>query len=146
MNEPTTTVWGNLTGNPELRFTPGGAAVANFTVAMTPRTFDRQRNEWVDGETVFVQCVAWRDMAEHIAASLARGVRVLVTGRLRQEKWADKSTGEQRMSWRLDVDEVGPSLRFVEAKVSKPARASGSIGTPTRQVGDPWARQEEPAF
>ncbi len=121
------TLVGNLTGDPELRFTPSGAAVANFTVASTPRTFDRQTNEWKDGETLFMRCSIWRDAAENVAESLTRGARVVVTGRLKSRSYETKE-GEKRTVLEMDVDEVGPSLRYATAKVNKTQRGGGGGG------------------
>jgi single-strand DNA-binding protein len=121
------TVVGNLTADPELRFTTSGAAVANFTVASTPRTFDRQTNEWKDGEALFLRCSVWRQAAENVAESLTRGARVLVSGRLKQRSFETKE-GEKRTVIELDVDEVGPSLRYATAKVNKTSRGSGGGG------------------
>ena len=122
--ETTITVVGNLTADPELRFTPAGAAVANFTVASTPRTFDRQSGEWKDGEALFMRCSLWREPAEHVAESLTRGSRVIVVGRLKQRSYETKE-GEKRTVVELDVDEVGPSLRYASAKVIKAQRGGG---------------------
>jgi single-strand DNA-binding protein len=122
--ETVITIIGNLTNDPELRFTPSGAAVANFTVASTPRTFDRQSNEWKDGETLFMRCSVWRDAAENVAESLQRGTRVLVSGRLRSRSYETKE-GEKRTVVEMEVDEVGPSLRYATAKVSKTTRGGG---------------------
>ena len=119
------TVVGNLTSDPELRFTPSGAAVANFTVASTPRTFDRQTNEWKDAETLFMRCSVWREAAENAAESLTRGARVVVTGRLVSRSWEDKETGQKRSVMEMQVDEVGPSLRYATAKVTKTQRGGG---------------------
>ncbi|MBA4084433.1 single-stranded DNA-binding protein [Janibacter terrae] len=119
------TVIGNLTADPELRFTPSGAAVANFTVASTPRTFDRQTNEWKDAETLFMRCSVWREAAENVAESLTRGTRVVVTGRLISRSWEDKETGQKRSVMEMQVDEVGPSLRYATAKVTKTQRGGG---------------------
>jgi single-strand DNA-binding protein len=121
------TVVGNLTGDPELRFTPSGAAVANFTVASTPRAFDRQTNEWKDQETLFMRCSVWREAAENIAESLQRGNRVLVTGRLKSRSYETKE-GEKRTVVELEVDEVGPSLRYATAKVNRTQRSGGGGG------------------
>ena len=118
------TVVGNLTADPELRFTPSGAAVANFTVASTPRTFDRQSNEWKDGEALFMRCNVWRQAAENVAESLTRGARVVVTGRLKQRSFETRE-GEKRTVVELEVDEIGPSLRYATAKVNKVSRGSG---------------------
>ena len=121
------TVIGNLTADPELRFTPSGAAVANFTVASTPRTFDRQSNEWKDAETLFMRCSVWREAAENVAESLQRGMRVLVQGRLKQRSYEDRE-GVKRTVYELDVDEVGPSLRNATAKVTKTSGGGGRGG------------------
>ena len=125
--ETVITIIGNLTSDPELRFTPSGAAVANFTVASTPRTFDRQSNEWKDGETLFMRCSVWRDAAENVAESLQRGTRVLVSGRLRSRSYETKE-GEKRTVVEMEVDEVGPSLRYATAKASKTSRGGGGGG------------------
>ncbi|WP_068427419.1 single-stranded DNA-binding protein [Piscicoccus intestinalis] len=122
------TVIGNLTADPELRFTPSGAAVANFTVASTPRQFDRQSNEWKDGETLFMRCSVWREAAENVAESLQRGARVIVSGRLVSRSWEDKETGQKRSVMEMQVDEVGPSLRYATAKVNKTQRGGGGGG------------------
>ncbi|WP_353951807.1 single-stranded DNA-binding protein [Knoellia sp. S7-12] len=139
------TIVGNLTGDPELRFTPSGAAVANFTVASTPRTFDRQSNEWKDGETLFMRCSVWRDAAENVAESLQRGTRVVVTGRLKSRSY-DTKEGEKRTVIELDVDEVGPSMKYATAKVNKTSRggSGGGFGGGDGGSGgaggqDPWA-------
>ena len=125
--ETVITLVGNLTNDPELRFTPSGAAVANFTVASTPRTFDRQSNEWKDGETLFMRCAVWREAAENIAESLTRGTRVVVTGRL-QSRTFDTKEGEKRTVIEMQVDEVGPSLRYATAKVAKASRGGAGGG------------------
>lgn len=121
------TVVGNLTADPELRFTPSGAAVANFTVASTPRQFDRQTNEWKDGEALFLRCNIWREAAENVAESLTRGSRVIVTGRLKQRSFETRE-GEKRTVVELEVDEIGPSLRYATAKVNKASRSGGGGG------------------
>jgi single-strand DNA-binding protein len=121
------TVIGNITGDPELRFTPSGAAVANFTVASTPRQFDRQSNEWKDGETLFMRCSVWRDAAENVAESLQRGTRVIVSGRLKSRSY-ETNEGEKRTVIEMEVDEVGPSLRYATAKVNKTQRGGGGAG------------------
>ncbi|MCM3556000.1 single-stranded DNA-binding protein [Janibacter melonis] len=123
------TIIGNLTGDPELRFTPSGAAVANFTVASTPRQFDRQSNEWKDGETLFMRCSVWREAAENVAESLTRGSRVVVQGRLVSRSWEDKESGQKRSVMEMQVDEVGPSLRYATAKVTKTQRGGGGGGS-----------------
>jgi single-strand DNA-binding protein len=121
------TVVGNLTADPELRFTPSGAAVANFTVASTPRTFDRQSGEWKDGEALFLRCNIWRQAAENVAESLTRGARVVVQGRLKQRSFETKE-GEKRTVVELEVEEIGPSLRYATAKVNKVSRGTGGGG------------------
>ena len=121
------TVVGNLTADPELRFTPSGAAVANFTVASTPRTFDRQSNEWKDGETLFLRCSIWREAAESVAESLTKGTRVIVTGRLVSRSYQDRE-GQNRTVFEVQVDEVGPSLRYATAKVTRTQRSGGGGG------------------
>jgi single-strand DNA-binding protein len=121
------TVIGNLTSDPELRFTPSGAAVANFTVASTPRTLDKQSGEWKDGEALFLRCNIWRQAAENVAESLTRGARVVVQGRLKQRSFETKE-GEKRTVVELEVDEIGPSLRYATAKVNKVSRGGGGGG------------------
>jgi len=121
------TVIGNLTADPELRFTQSGAAVANFTVASTPRTLDRASGEWKDGEALFLRCNIWRQAAENVAESLTRGARVIVSGRLKQRSFETRE-GEKRTVVELEVDEIGPSLRYATAKVNKVARGSGGGG------------------
>ncbi|MGB5935953.1 MAG: single-stranded DNA-binding protein [Ornithinimicrobium sp.] len=121
------TLVGNLTGDPELRFTPSGAAVANFTVASTPRQFDRQTSEWKDGETVFMRCSIWRDAAENVAESLHRGARVVVSGRLVSRSW-ETAEGEKRTVMEMQADEIGPSLKYATAQVTKAQRGSGGGG------------------
>jgi single-strand DNA-binding protein len=145
----TVTVVGNLTNDPELRFTPSGAAVANFTVASTPRILDKATNEWKDGDALFLRCSIWRQAAENIAESLTRGARVIVTGRLKQRSYETKE-GEKRTVVECEVDEVGPSLRYATAKVTKAQRGGGSFGggsaagpshggDATSNADDPWA-------
>jgi single-strand DNA-binding protein len=133
------TVVGNLTADPELRFTPSGAAVANFTVASTPRTFDKQSNEWKDGEALFLNCSVWRQAAENAAESLQRGMRVIVQGRLKARSYETRE-GEKRTVFEIDVDEVGPSLKYATAKVTKTTRQGGQGGGGGFGGGDdPWA-------
>lgn len=122
--ETTITVIGNLTSDPELRFTPSGSAVANFTIASTPRTFDRQSNEWKDGETLFLRASVWREAAENVAESLTKGMRVIVSGRLKSRSYETKE-GEKRTVIELEVDEIGPSLRYANAKVNRTQRSGG---------------------
>jgi single-strand DNA-binding protein len=123
--DTTITVVGNLTADPELRFTPSGAAVANFTVASTPRIFDRQSSEWKDGEALFLRCNIWREAAENVAESLTRGSRVIVTGRLKQRSYETRE-GEKRTVVEVEVEEIGPSLKYATAKVNKASRGGGS--------------------
>ncbi|MBW8732617.1 MAG: single-stranded DNA-binding protein [Terrabacter sp.] len=142
------TVIGNITGDPELRFTPSGAAVANFTVASTPRQFDRQSNEWKDGETLFMRCSVWRDAAENVAESLQRGTRVIVSGRLKSRSYETKE-GEKRTVVEMEVDEVGPSLRYATAKVNRTQRGTGGGGGGFgsgggQQGGGQGGQQEDP--
>ncbi|MGK2882723.1 MAG: single-stranded DNA-binding protein [Mycobacterium sp.] len=125
--ETTITVVGNLTADPELRFTPSGAAVANFTVASTPRIFDRQSSEWKDGEALFLRCNIWREAAENVAESLTRGSRVIVTGRLKQRSFETRE-GEKRTVFEVEVEEIGPSLKYATAKVNKASRSGNSGG------------------
>jgi single-strand DNA-binding protein len=142
----TITVIGNLTDDPELRFTPSGAAVAKFRVASTPRILDRQTNEWKDGDPLFLTCNIWRQAAENVAESLQRGARVIVSGRLRQRSYETRE-GEKRTVFELEVDEIGPSLKYATAKVQKMSRSSGSGGGfgsgggngGASPVDDPWA-------
>ncbi|MGH8860039.1 MAG: single-stranded DNA-binding protein [Jatrophihabitantaceae bacterium] len=138
------TVVGNLTADPELRFTPSGAAVASFTIASTPRTFDRNTSEWKDGEALFLRCSIWRQAAENVAESLTRGMRVIASGRLKQRSYETRE-GEKRTVIELDVDELGPSLKYASAKVNKTQRGSsgggfgGSGGSSGGQANDdPW--------
>jgi single-strand DNA-binding protein len=151
--DTTITVVGNLTADPELRFTPSGAAVANFTVASTPRIYDRQSGEWKDGEALFLRCNIWREAAENVAESLTRGSRVIVQGRLKQRSFETRE-GEKRTVFEVEVDEIGPSLRYATAKVNKASRSGGGGGgfgaggggsrQPAAQTGgggasdDPW--------
>ena len=125
--ETTITVIGNLTNDPVLRFTPSGSAVANFTIASTPRTFDRQSNEWKDGETLFLRASVWREAAENVAESLTKGMRVIVSGRLKSRSYETKE-GEKRTVIELEVDEIGPSLRYANAKVNRTQRSGGQGG------------------
>lgn len=138
------TVVGNATSDVELRFTPSGAAVANFSVASTPRTFDRRSGEWKDGETLFLRCNAWRDTAENVAESVGRGTRLIVQGRLRQRSFETRD-GEKRTVVELDVDEVGVSLRFATAKVNKVGRGGGRADS-AGPIDDPWGSAPSPAM
>lgn len=138
-NETLITVIGNLTGDPELRFTPSGAPVVNFTVASTPRTFDKDRNEWVDGDPMFLNCSQWRKPAENVAESLLKGMRVIVYGRLKSRSY--EKDGNRRTVFEIDVEEVGPSLRFATTSVQR--ASDGGQGRPPAQqqrpANDPWA-------
>jgi single-strand DNA-binding protein len=149
--ETTITVVGNLTDDPELRFTPSGAAVANFTVASTPRNFNKQTNEWEDGEAMFLRCSIWRQAAENVAESLQRGMRVVVQGRLKARSYETRE-GEKRTVFEIDVEEIGPSLKFATAKVNRVSRSGGGSygggqsgpsgqggGGQGGQAEDPWA-------
>jgi single-strand DNA-binding protein len=143
------TVVGNLVDDPELRFTPSGAAVANFRIASTPRTFNRQTNEWEDGDTLFLSCSIWRQAAENVAESLTRGIRVIVQGRLKARTYETRE-GEKRTVFEVDVDEVGPSLRSATAKVTRASRQGGAGGGfggggQSAPVNDPWATPAAPA-
>jgi single-strand DNA-binding protein len=143
--DTTITVVGNLTADPELRFTPSGAAVANFTVASTPRIFDRQSSEWKDGEALFLRCSIWREAAENVAESLTRGSRVIVTGRLKQRSFETRE-GEKRTVFEVEVDEIGPSLRYATAKVNKASRSGGGgggFGSGSRQAPAPASAPAE---
>ena len=146
--ETVITVVGNLVDDPELRFTPSGAAVANFRIASTPRTFDRQTNEWKDGDALFLSCSVWRQAAENVAESLTKGMRVVVQGRLRQRSYEDRE-GQRRTVVELEVDEVGPSLRYATAKVTRASRGGGGYGGGNSgggqggQGGDPWSTPQQ---
>jgi single-strand DNA-binding protein len=154
--ETVITVVGNLVDDPELRFTPSGAAVANFRIASTPRTFDRQTNEWKDGEALFLSCSVWRQAAENVAESLQRGMRVVVQGRLKSRSYEDRE-GQKRTVFEIEVEEVGPSLKYATAKVSRTTRqggGGGGFGGGAPQGGpagggapadDPWATPAAPA-
>ncbi|GIJ52484.1 single-stranded DNA-binding protein [Virgisporangium aliadipatigenens] len=138
--ETTITIVGNLTDDPDMRFLPSGAAICKITVASTPRVFDKESGEYRDGEPLFLRCTAWRQIAENIAESLKRGDRVVVTGRLKLDRWEDKTTGEKRSMMSLDLDEIGPSLRFATAKVQKMSRTRGGDGfTPADAPDDGWS-------
>ena len=128
------TVVGNLTADPELRYTHNGLAVANFTIASTPRVFDRQANEWKDGEALFLRASVWREFAEHVSSSLQKGSRVIVQGRLKQRSFETKE-GEKRTTIELDVDEIGPSLRYATAQVTRTSSGSGGGGGGQRSFG-----------
>lgn len=165
--ETNITVIGNLTADPELRFTPSGAPVANFTVASTPRTFDRQTGEWKDGDAMFLNCAVWRQPAENVAESLTKGMRVIVNGRLRSRSYETRE-GEKRTVFEIEVEEIGPSLRYATAKVTRSSGGGGNYGGGQSSGGgsnwgggnsgggqserssgnDPWAQaqSDEPPF
>jgi single-strand DNA-binding protein len=148
--ETVITVIGNLTNDPELRFTPSGSAVANFTIASTPRTFDRNSNEWKDGEALFLRSAVWKEAAENVAESLTKGMRVIASGRLKQRSYETKE-GEKRTVIEFEVDEIGPSLKYANAKVSRTQRkdnGGGNWGGGKQASADTWGTgaQEEVPF
>ena len=144
--ETVITVVGNLTADPELRYTQNGLPVANFTIASTPRNFDRAANEWKDGEALFLRASCWREFAEHVAGSLSKGMRVMAQGRLRQRSYQDRE-GVQRTAIELEVDEIGPSLRYATAQVTRAASNGGqqrpAASAPAQE--EQWATSEPPA-
>lgn len=154
-NETSITLVGNLVSDPELRFTPSGAPVANFTVASTPRTFDRQANEWRDGDAMFLNCAVWRQAAENVAESLTKGMRVILQGNLKSRTYETRE-GEKRTVFEVDVEEIGPALRYATAKVTRVERQGGQQGAgwskdsraETKAGQDPWASasSQEPPF
>ena len=138
-NDTTLTITGNLTSEPELRFTQSGTAVANFTIASTPRSFDKNRNEWTDGDALFLRCTAWRELAEHVAESLPKGTRVIASGRLTQRSYTPDN-GVKRTVVELTVDDIGPSLVWATAKVSRARRTPGGATErpPATAAGNAW--------
>ncbi|WP_336633615.1 MULTISPECIES: single-stranded DNA-binding protein [unclassified Microbacterium] len=132
------TVVGNLTADPELRYTQSGLPVTNFTIASTPRSFDRQSNEWKDGDALFLCASCWREFAEHVAGSLTKGMRVIATGRLRQRSYQDRE-GQNRTAIELEVDEIGPSLRYATAQVTRAASNSAQSARPAQPAEEPWS-------
>lgn len=153
-NDTTITIVGNLTADPEIRSTQSGVRVANFTVASTPRTFNRQLNKWEDGDALFMRCTAWREMADHIQTSLAKGARVIVRGRLTQRSYQTQQ-GENHTVVELQVDEIGPSLRYATAQVQRPQNQGRATGSQPAQsvpwssyAADPFAQPptDEPPF
>jgi single-strand DNA-binding protein len=142
MNEPTTTITGNLTADPELRFTTAGQAAASFTIASTPRYRDTASGEWKDGETWFVRCTAWRDLGTNIAESLTKGTAVVATGRLRSRSW-EADDGTKRTAVEMTVDDLGPSLRRALTKITKAVREHPAPGG--QPPADPWASEARPA-
>lgn len=142
--ETTVTVIGNLTADPELRFTQSGAAVANFTVASTPRTYDRTAGEWKDGDTLYMRCSIWREPAENLAESLTKGARVIVVGRLTQRSYETRE-GEKRTVIELVADEVAASTRYATVKINRATRAGGNVSSrPAAPSEDPWSGQQDP--
>lgn len=141
--ETVITVVGNLTADPELRYTQNGLPVANFTIASTPRNFDRASGEWKDGQALFLRASCWREFAEHVAGSLTKGMRVIVQGRLSQRSYQDRE-GNQRTAIELEVDEIGPSLRFAKAQVTRAARREGQVAPAGGQQVEQWYT-EQPA-
>ena len=147
--ETVVTVVGNLTADPELKFTPSGAAVANFTVASTPRNYDKGSNAWVDGDALFMRCSVWRQAAENVAESLSRGDRVMVQGRLKQRSY-ETAQGEKRTVVELEVEDVGPALKYATAKVTRISRDGGQGGSssprsrPKAEDRDPWGAGADP--
>lgn len=138
VGETVITVVGNLTADPELRYTQSGLPVANFTIASTPRTFDRQANEWKDGEALFLRASVWREFAEHVAGSLTKGMRVIASGRLRQRSYQDKE-GQNRTTIELEIDEIGPSLRYATAQVTRAtASGRGAVSQPQQPAEEAW--------
>lgn len=136
-NETTLAIIGNLTADPDLRFTPSGAAVANFTVAATPRTYDKDSREWKDGDALFMRCSVWKEQAENVAESLTKGCRVMVSGRLKQRSYDDRD-GNRRTVVELDVEEIGASLRYAVAKPVRAARGGQPAQQRPAQQDDPW--------
>jgi single-strand DNA-binding protein len=136
--ETVITVVGNLTADPELRYTQNGLAVANFTIASTPRTFDRASNDWKDGEALFLRASVWREFAEHVAGSLTKGSRVIATGRLKQRSYETKE-GEKRTTIELEVEEIGPSLRYATAQVTRAASSRDGGASRGAVADEPWA-------
>lgn len=138
--ETVVTVVGNLTADPELRFTNSGVALATFTIASTPRTFDRASNEWKDGEALFLRASVWREFAEHVASSLTKGSRVIATGRLKQRSYETKE-GDKRSTIELEVEEIGPSLRYATAQVTRSQSRGAVGGGQGAPAGEPWAAE-----
>lgn len=151
-NETTLTIIGNLVEDPELRFTPSGSAVANFKIASTPRTFDRNSNEWKDGEALFLRCAVWKEAAENVAESLTKGMRVIAQGRLKSRSYETKE-GEKRTVIEFEVDEIGPSLKYANAKVNRTQRSGnnggfggGNTTPPAASNAGGWATDGETPF
>ena len=148
MNEPVITVIGNLTADPDLRFTPSGVAVANFTVAQTPRTFDKARSEYVDGDPLFLNCSVWKEYAEHVAETLTKGMRIIVHGRLKSRSYEARD-GSRRTVFEVEVEEVGPSLRYATATITRTQNGQRPQQTQQQPGRDPWVSPtstDEPPF
>lgn len=143
IGDTTITIIGNLTADPDMRYTNTGVAVASFTVASTRRTYDKQTGKWADGDTLFLRCNVWRELADHVTESLTKGTRVIVTGRLKQRDYDDKE-GIKRTIYEIDVEEVGPSLRFATAKLTKATR-QGAPHPADSPGGDPWSSTAQPS-
>lgn len=139
------TVVGNLTADPELRYTPNGVAVANFTIASTNRVFDRQANEWKDGDALYLRASVWREFAEHVASSLGKGQRVIAQGKLKQRSFETRE-GEKRTSFELDVEEIGPSLRYATAQVTRAGRDNRQQPTPSRPQAESWPSEQQAPY
>jgi single-strand DNA-binding protein len=139
------TLVGNLTDDPELKFTEGGAALARFTIAVTPRTFDRASNQWKDGTTAFYRCAAWRSLAEHVAESLGKGSRVVAAGRMRQHDWTNDQ-GEKRSMLAVEVDDIGASVRFTTVQINGRQAATGGTGNPWNTGNNRPVTGDEPPF
>jgi single-strand DNA-binding protein len=142
--ETVLTVVGNLTGDPELRYTQNGLAVANFTIASTPRVFDKKTNEYVDGEALFLRASVWKEYAEHVAGSLSKGSRVIAQGRLKQKSYETKE-GEKRTSMEFEIDEIGPSLRYVTAAVTRASSGNASVPQ-AAEPADTWNGNDQSPF
>lgn len=136
MPENTLTIVGNLTADPELRFTQGGASVANITIASTPRVYNKKTQEWEDGEALFMRATIWKDAADNVADSLYKGVRVIATGKLKQRSWDDEKTGTKRTSVELEIEEIGPSLKFAQVSVDRKSKGNYNSGD---SGSSPWA-------
>lgn len=146
VGETTITIVGNIAADPELRFTPSGAALVKFSVASTPRSYDKATGQWQDGTAMFLRCTAWRDLAQHIAESLTKGMRVVVTGRLRQHNWKTDQ-GENRSMLGLEIDDIGPSLQFATAKVERVQRNGAPNSGPANDTWNtPAPTGDEPPF
>jgi single-strand DNA-binding protein len=138
MSDNTSTFVGNITSDPELRYTQSGLAVANFTIAVQERKFDKTKNEYVDGDTLFMRASVWREFAEHVAGSLTKGTRVIATGKLKQNSFETKE-GEKRTSIELDIDAIGPDLRYATASVTRASKGRGALAADAQSQDEPWA-------